>query len=637
MKDRFDTLLSVVLASAIIAGAAIIVVARFDIFGDDDGITPGPPTYVNGWSAMLLDGMQAGNPNAPIQLIEFVDLECPACRAFNATLKKLKEEFGEELAVTYMHLPAPYHRHAGIAARAALCAHEQGRGSQLIDVVFDRSDSLGVRPWSWFSEAAGVIDQSRFDRCLAKVPPDPGIANVSELADSIAITGTPTILINGWRFQSGAPPLKFLREFIESARTGQLHPGSSLVPLAPRLGRDSSGTILRHTSFDLEAAPTLELAPAPFLIIGHPDDPPEFDLTGLGAVASLSDGALVVAAGSPARLLVFDSHGAPERVLATFGEGPSDIGFVAGIAVLPADRVLSVDVMTNRVTTFNRDGSLFGTRALVRGQTALSEAFQANRFSGILPDGSIVLNSAGTIRRDISPQVLRPKARVVVVSPEGVVREIVRIPDLQMGYIVSRYGAGPRRLGVPVRFSPTAHVMVWDSSIALSDAASYQIDWSGQDGDRLARLMIDLPRRAVTDEMIAAEVDRDLARYDRPMVEPARNLEEAKRQLRIRPSADSLPPFSAIHAFPGKVLWVIDAYTRSDSGWTASAFGKDGQLLGRMKISGKPLPTVLWDNRIGFATQDENGITSLKLYRILGLPPSTGMPIPQDVGEGGTG
>jgi len=60
-----------------------------------------------------------GPANAPAQLEEFGDFQCPPCGIFHPILEKMEEEFGDKLRVTFRQFPlVPAHRHALIAASA---------------------------------------------------------------------------------------------------------------------------------------------------------------------------------------------------------------------------------------------------------------------------------------------------------------------------------------------------------------------------------------------------------------------------------------------------------------------------------------------------------------------------------------
>ena len=62
---------------------------------------------------------------------------------------------------------------------------------------------------------------------------------------------------------------------------------------------------------------------------------------------------------------------------------------------------------------------------------------------------------------------------------------------------------------------------------------------------------------------------------------------------------------------------VIDAIARSDSGWTATNFGKDGSILGRLTVNEKSMPMAFGAGQVIVRMEDENGVVSLRVYRFV--------------------
>lgn len=177
--------------------------------------------YDSGWRASFETGIASGVANAPIQLVQFADLECPACRDFEMkTLSAARERYGERLATVYVHFPLPYHRFARVAAQASECAEVQGRFVPFVSRVYARQDSIGLKPWTSYAVEAEVPDTLAFSRCLATDNPVPRIAGGFELGHQLQVRGTPTVIVNGWRFES-PPSLADLTRTIEELLDGR--------------------------------------------------------------------------------------------------------------------------------------------------------------------------------------------------------------------------------------------------------------------------------------------------------------------------------------------------------------------------------------------------------------------------------
>jgi protein-disulfide isomerase len=102
------------------------------------------------------------------------------------------------------------------AARASDCAAAQGRFVAYHDALFARQDSIGLVAWSRFAAAADVRDLPAFQACAADSAPSPRIDSDVAAGKRLRVTGTPTLLINGLRFQ-GAMPADTLASHVRRA------------------------------------------------------------------------------------------------------------------------------------------------------------------------------------------------------------------------------------------------------------------------------------------------------------------------------------------------------------------------------------------------------------------------------------
>lgn len=157
------------------------------------------PTFFDGWNAIEGTFRLQGESTAPVRLVEFSDLECPACRMYHqSTLPRLVERFGDSLSVEISHLPLPGHRFAVAAARAAVCAAAQGRTSEFVEHVFKAQDSIGLKSWTSFAVAAGMKDTAEFMRCSASQSTASAVERSISVASRLGVVATPTLMVNGW-------------------------------------------------------------------------------------------------------------------------------------------------------------------------------------------------------------------------------------------------------------------------------------------------------------------------------------------------------------------------------------------------------------------------------------------------------
>ena len=84
-------------------------------------------------------GYLLGNPNAPVQVLEFADFECPACAQFALmTEPDVRSRLIQSGRVSYRYFdfPLPMHKNTIVASMAAACASDQGKFWEMHDALF---------------------------------------------------------------------------------------------------------------------------------------------------------------------------------------------------------------------------------------------------------------------------------------------------------------------------------------------------------------------------------------------------------------------------------------------------------------------------------------------------------------------
>jgi protein-disulfide isomerase len=140
-----------------------------------------------------------GPPDAPYQLVEYGDYECPYCGAAYPIVKSVQRRMGDSLLFAFRHFPlTQMHPHAEHAAEIAEAAGERGRFWAMHDVLFTHQHALdddslvvyaarlGIDPgWArWVLQTHGFADRVREDFLS-------GVRS--------GVNGTPTFFVNGVR------------------------------------------------------------------------------------------------------------------------------------------------------------------------------------------------------------------------------------------------------------------------------------------------------------------------------------------------------------------------------------------------------------------------------------------------------
>jgi hypothetical protein len=85
-----------------------------------------------------------GPKEARVELVYFVDLQCPACQANNAPFQEIKNRYKDKVHFVYKNYPlTEMHANAEQAAFAAQAAGRQGKYFEYIDKIFANQD-LGL-------------------------------------------------------------------------------------------------------------------------------------------------------------------------------------------------------------------------------------------------------------------------------------------------------------------------------------------------------------------------------------------------------------------------------------------------------------------------------------------------------------
>lgn len=146
-----------------------------------------------------------GNPDAAVTLVEFSDLQCPACAAFQPVLNEILATHGDNLKFEYKHFPLPIHPFAQPAAIAAEAAGQQGKFFEFHDALFANQQawSSAATPNVFFIQYAQELglDIDKFRQHLgSSILRDKVRADMTE-ARELGLTGTPTFFLNGERMQ----------------------------------------------------------------------------------------------------------------------------------------------------------------------------------------------------------------------------------------------------------------------------------------------------------------------------------------------------------------------------------------------------------------------------------------------------
>jgi len=139
-----------------------------------------------------------GSSDAPVRILEFFDPNCPHCRTLhNRALPQLREMIPADSTALYMR-PYPLSRKSAPQIFALYHAHEKGRFSQLLDVMFSFGSPSSMTPKTlrYYARAAGLPADTLF-RAVASGRYGDRLRRSMSVAKALGVDGTPTLFIEG--------------------------------------------------------------------------------------------------------------------------------------------------------------------------------------------------------------------------------------------------------------------------------------------------------------------------------------------------------------------------------------------------------------------------------------------------------
>jgi protein-disulfide isomerase len=167
-------------------------------------------------------GYVLGTDSAPVEIVEFADFQCPACKGFWVlTMPDVRQRLiaTGKVRWVFRDFPLDAHDKSRLAHHAAACAGEQGLFWPMHDKLYERQAEWSSRGraeklFESYAEAVGA-DAGQYDQCMSEGRYRARLQASYEQSVSVGVTSTPSFLI-GNRIYSGALPFDPLRALVDS-------------------------------------------------------------------------------------------------------------------------------------------------------------------------------------------------------------------------------------------------------------------------------------------------------------------------------------------------------------------------------------------------------------------------------------
>lgn len=190
-----------------------------------------------------------GNKNAKVVAVNFDDFECPFCSRMHQTIfPELLKEYGDRVAFVYKDFPLssihPWAIHAAVDANCL--------GVQSDDAYWDFADYIHANQ-SEVNSASGLdgkfaaldkltvaqgqkhnVDLAKLQACV-KAQDESAIKKSVQDGESVDVSATPTLFVNGMKTEDGALSIEEIRAMLDQAlrdagETPPAHPASASGP-----------------------------------------------------------------------------------------------------------------------------------------------------------------------------------------------------------------------------------------------------------------------------------------------------------------------------------------------------------------------------------------------------------------------
>jgi protein-disulfide isomerase len=226
---------------------AILLIAGIATIGYQAVKPPAQSVFQMDSSITLVanQGHVIGSENAPLEVVEFADFECPACGNF-ATLTE--PDVRARLVNTglirfrFMDFPLDGHPNTRAAHMAAWCAGDQGRFWEMHDAIFAAQDRWSGyatrRPLPVFEQLAQQIgiNVQTYQQCMESRKFLGQIQSNFDEGTRRGVGSTPTFFIGNKKIASTMPYDEFKRhvdEALAQARATGATPGVANPTLQP--------------------------------------------------------------------------------------------------------------------------------------------------------------------------------------------------------------------------------------------------------------------------------------------------------------------------------------------------------------------------------------------------------------------
>jgi len=210
---HMPTRATVVVVALFLLSEFIWVPPLFHCSCDDPGAAPH-----GDYNGLPVSGMAMGNPDAPLKIEEYTDMQCPFCGKGHDSIMQLMQKYPDKVYVVHRDFPLDnacnrtikraFHPNACDAAVWGRCAAQQNKFPQLVDKMFEHRQKLSPVNIESYAKNIEGLDLEKLKACVQDGAVMKDIKADIEAGVKLGIRGTPVFMVNGKQVM-GYKPLEF--------------------------------------------------------------------------------------------------------------------------------------------------------------------------------------------------------------------------------------------------------------------------------------------------------------------------------------------------------------------------------------------------------------------------------------------
>jgi protein-disulfide isomerase len=172
----------------------------------------------------LGEDYRKGSDDAKVKIVEYADYQCPSCATASKVMRTLHADMGDKVLIVFKNFPldstcnptmqSKVHPFACEAAIMTRCAAQVGKFWELNERIFDNvRDIDSTRLLAWAKDVG--LNDDQIKQCKASADIVKKIQDDVKQANEAGLTGTPTIFINGRKYNGAVDP-ETLKQLVEA-------------------------------------------------------------------------------------------------------------------------------------------------------------------------------------------------------------------------------------------------------------------------------------------------------------------------------------------------------------------------------------------------------------------------------------